>query len=176
MKTIVLGLIFLGFTNLIHSQNDFASITADLNDRYQPKKNKAINQVYASTFEAKISSKRIRKFQNYVANYDVTTADIYVEKRPTNYTITFEEGDNKIDAEYNNKGQIIHCKESFKNVKLPYAMSSDIAKKYPNWAFKNIECRVSYELDLEQQVIYNVVIENGNKKKTLVLNSEDYSL
>lgn len=176
MKTFVIGLFFLGFTNLMHSQNDIASVDVNLNEYVKPIKNNVINSSYLYSFDNKISSARVKKFQNLVANYDIKATAIYSNDEKSNYTVVFEEGENQIKAVYNQDGKIVQCTELFKGIRLPYTISSDIAKKYPGWEFSEISCHISYSQDKNEQVIYKVAIQNGNQKKTLKLNTADYSL
>ena len=176
MKTIVLGLTFLGFTILMHSQNDIASVDVNLNEYIKPIKDVAMNSNYYNAFDTKISSERVRNFQSLVANYDIKQAKVYSPSQITNYTVVFKEGENQIKAEYDQQGNIIQCTELFKDIKLPYAISSDIAKNYPGWKFCSITCEVSYDQESDEQVIYKVAIENGNKKKTLKLNAAIFNL
>ncbi len=175
MKTIVTGLIFLGFTTLMQSQNEIAFVNVNSEAAVKPSKNILINSNYYSSFENKISSERVRKFQKVVANYDLKNASIYSNER-SNYSIVFEEGNNQIKAEYNQEGKIVQCTETFNGIKLPYTIGNDVAKKYPGWEFTDISCHVYYNENTEDEVIYKVAIQNGNKKKTLRLNTADYSL
>lgn len=174
MKTFVLGLTFLGFTILMQSQNDMASVQVDLNDYVKSSKNEAINSTYFYSFDDKISSERIRNFQNVVANYDIKTSSVYTSDDTSNYKVVFTEGANEIIAQFNHNGKIVECKESFKDIKLPYAISSSIAKSYPGWKFIHKTCDISYSKDNAEEVIYKVTIENGNKRKTLKLNAAVY--
>lgn len=174
MKTVVLGLILIGFTNLMHSQNELAYVKVDIQESVKPVKHTAINSSYYTAFNNKVSSQRVRKFQNLVANYDIKNAAIYASDERSSYTILFEEGGNTIEAEYNQEGKIVQCKEQFKGIKLPYTISSDIAKKYPGWGINEVWCHISYSHDSDQEIIYKVAIQNGTKMKTLKLNTADY--
>lgn len=175
MKTSLLGLIFLGFTSLMHAQNEIAFVNVNSEPSVKPSRNILINSNYYSSFENKINSERIRKFQKVVANYDLMNAPIYSNER-SQYSIVFEEGKNQIKAEYNQEGKIVQCTETFSGIRLPYTISNDVAKKYPGWEFKDISCHISYSENIKEEVIYKVAIQNGNKKKTLILNTADYSL
>ncbi|MGJ8592970.1 MAG: hypothetical protein ACSHXF_10500 [Aquaticitalea sp.] len=174
MKTFVVGLIFLGFTNLMNSQNEIASVDVNLNEYAKPVKNTLVNSNYYYSFDSKISSGRIRNFQNLVANYDIKMSSIYSADSQSNYTIVFEEGLNQIKAEYNQDGKIVQCSEVFKNIKLPLNISSDIAKKYPGWEFKEVVCNITYVSGEHQTVMYKVEIQNDTKRKHLKINAEDY--
>ncbi len=181
MKTLVLGLIFLGFTTLMQSQNEIAALDANTinvntNNLKKPLKRATINSSYYFSFDNKIISGRARKFQNIVASYDIKESLIYSSVEKSNYTVVFREGENQIKAEYDQEGKIVQCKELFKGIKLPYTISSDIAKQYPGWKFCEVSCEVLYANENDQQVVYKVAIQNGNKKKTLKLNAQDYKL
>lgn len=172
MKTFVLGLTFLGFTILMHSQNEVASTEVNQNDYVKSLKGETTNPIYYyHAFEDQIISERARKFQNLVANYDIKQNSIYSKSEKSKYNVVFAEGENQIEAQFNQEGVILQCKELFKDIKLPYAMSSDIAKTYPGWKFCEVTCEVLYILDSDPVVVYKVTIQNGNKRKTLRLNA-----
>lgn len=174
--TLVIGLIFLGFTNLMYSQNDLAFVKVNTDAPSKAVSNSMINSNYYNSSDSKISSVRIRKFQKVVALYNVKDSDVYSSNEKSRYSVVFEEGDNQIKAEYDQDGKIIHCTELFKNIKLPYTISSDIAKNHAGWEFKEVVCNITYDIDKNQEVIYKVEIQKGNEKKTLKINAEDYNL
>lgn len=176
MKTFVLGLIFLGFTNLLHAQNDLAYVKVDIEEPVMSSNNYLVNSKYYDAFDNKIASGHVREFQKVVAKYDIKRSDIYSSNSKSNYTVVFEEGENKIQAEYDQDGRIVKCTELFKDIRLPYAISSDISKQYPGWAFDAVECNITYDNNNNQQVIYKVEIQKGNKKKSLKVNTSDYKL
>lgn len=175
MKTILLGLIFLGFTNLLHAQNELAYVKVNIEAPSMPINKVMINSNYFNSFDKKISSKRARKFQKVVAKYDIKNSDVYTSDEKYNYTVVFEEGENQIEAEYNQAGEIVRCFELFKNIRLPYAISSDIAKQYPGWEFKEVICHITYDNEANRQVLYKVDIQNENSRKTVKINANDYT-
>ncbi len=176
MKTIVLGLIFLGFTSLMHAQNEMAYVNVTIDEPTSPVKNLMINSNYYKSLDGKITSNKIREFQKVVARYDIKSADIYTPAYQSNYTVVFEEGENQIKAEYNKDGKIVNCSEFFKNIRLPYSISSDIAKNYPGWEFTEVLCNITYDSENNLEVIYKVEIKNGDTRKSLKLNTADYNL
>jgi ribosomal protein L14E/L6E/L27E len=101
MKTIVLGLIFLGFTNLMTSQNELAYVKVTIDEPANTVKNSMINSNYYKSLDSKISSVKIRKFQKVVADYDIKGSDVYSSTEKFKYTVVFEEGENQITADYN---------------------------------------------------------------------------
>lgn len=175
MKTILLGLIFLGFTNLMHSQNELAYVKVNIEAPVKIFDNAMINSNYFNSFDKKISSKRVRKFQKVVAKYDIKSSDVYTSDEEYSYTVVFEEGENQIEAEYNQAGEIVKCSEFFKNIRLPYQISADIAKQYPGYEFKEVMCKIAYDNEKNQQVLYTVEIQNDTNRRTIKINADDYN-
>ena len=165
MKTYLLGLLFLGLTNLSFAQNDLAAVTVNQTN-YTSTRSAVKNLDYKTSFYNKDMSKHILKFQNVVANYNVKNASVYNENRLGTYTVTFKEGQNKITAVYNNEGEIITCNEVYNDIKIPFNLSSKIVKQNPGWKMDAVTCSISYNQD-QTEIAYQVVLKKGNKSKRL---------
>jgi hypothetical protein len=168
MKTNLFGLFFLGLTSLSFAQNDLAVLnTNDMN--FTNEKSKKIlskNLDYKTTFYNQDIAKHILKFQNIVATYNVKNAAIYDENSSGTYIVIFEEGENKITANYDKDGKIIACNEVYNDIKLPFKYGSEIVKEYPGWEIKAVTCYIKYYQD-KNEISYQVKLKKGNKTKRL---------
>jgi len=168
MKTYVLGILFLGFTNLMIAQNDLAILTPSNTTVYSSSKT-VLNTDYLNTVTHQDISKKIENLQKVVANFDIQMNKIYKSKTHSNYTVDFKEGDNSITAIYNKNGELLSCEENYQAVKLPYFVSSKLSKDYPNWYIKKVQCDIKYTKNKEPKVTYKVAINNGNKTKNIFI-------
>ena len=173
MKTYVLGLIALGLTNLMIAQNDIAHVTNSEAMMYSKSKSAVsvtdLNRDYLSTASHDGVAVVVKKLQKIVANYNIKNADVYQSKRNTTYTVNFKEGDNTVVAIYNKAGKIVSCKEHYQDIRLPYNVSTKIAKEYPGWSFDKINCEIVYAIDKASLTTYEIVIKKARKSKNVTI-------
>ncbi len=174
MKTCILGFLFLGLTNLLHSQNEVAAVSVDLSTYEIPVRSTKIakNDTYANSVNTMVASERIKKFQTLVANYDIKDSNVYIANKPLTYTVVFKEGENTIKALYDRSGTIIRCEETFQNVRLPHAIGVKLSKEHPGWSFHEVMCNVDYDSNALADVKYKVALKKGSKIKTVTLNTQ----
>ncbi|HLV14189.1 MAG TPA: hypothetical protein VKY41_03335 [Xanthomarina sp.] len=168
MKTYVLGFLLIGLTNLMIAQNDLAILTPANRMMYSSNYT-ALNADYLNTVTHQDFSKKIEKLQNLVANYDIKSSEVYQSKGNGSYTVDFKEGDNYITAVYDKKGTLQSCEENYQAIKLPYSISSDLMKEYPQWSIKEVKCNIRYTENKERTIIYKVLINKGNKTKNITI-------
>jgi hypothetical protein len=152
MKTIVLGLLIIGFTTQMYSQTNNTSILK--------------NFEYLEKVKDKSSPVIIKKMENIAAEYDIQKADIFNPKRKGTYDVTFEETNGKIMATYNKKGKLIKTIEVYNNLKLPLQVSKSISKEYPGWAFTENTHEILYNKGKVKK-LYRIQIKNNNSIKEL---------
>ncbi|AOW19780.1 hypothetical protein [Urechidicola croceus] len=167
MKTLVIGFIFLGLTNLTQAQNDlFAHF--ETSEMHKTKVTPIKNATYLASTTIDQPANRIVMLHNKVANYNIKDLAIYTPSTSTTYDVIFKLDKNVvIEATYNHKGDIIYCNESFEAVKLPYSISSRLAKENPGWHFNNTWCTITYSENNPSKTIYKVQLKKGNKRKTI---------
>ena len=174
MKKFLFGLFILGLTNLTFSQQ-LAVLTS--NSDAPVKRSKTVkNSDFISAFTKEDMPSRIQKFQKITANYDVTSKPIFEASDPSTYEVVFKEGSNKIVTVYNQEGNILSSEGEFENIRLPYAISKDLSKKYPGWEFNKIHCSINYSENGTTNITYKVRLKNGSNKKTVKINTTDYSM
>lgn len=169
MKTYLLGLLCLGLTNLMISQNDLALVS--VSDQMSTTNNRTVlNEGYLNNMSDFNGSTIVTKLQSLVANYNIKTANVYNSNRSTTYTVNFEEGNNKLVAVYDKDGQLLSCQENYQEIILPYELSSKLIKDNPGWALNEVYCNIQYNAQTETTVLYKVVLKKGKKTKTVKIN------
>lgn len=169
MKTHVIGLLFIGFTNLLIAQNDLAVLESP-NSIKLSKPSKIIkNSDYLKTMTALDISKKILNLQDLVANYDIKKHQVYNPKSKTTYTVKFKESKNVLSAVYDKNGKLLSSKEQYQDIKLPYSLSSEIIKTNPGWSFKEVYCSIKYIQNAYTNLTYRVILNNGRKTKTILI-------
>lgn len=172
MKTLILGLLFLGFTSLSFAQNDLAMVDYT-NKKVKPTTIEKSNAKYFNMMKGVVASEKIQKLQQLVRSYDIASNAIYTPNSPATYSVNFKEGKNTVTALYDHNGNVIESSESFQDIKLPYAISSQLAKDYPGWEFNKVHCQITYA-NQQTDVIYKVVLKMNRQKKTVRINASDY--
>jgi len=124
MKTCILILVLFAISCPIFSQNDLVinDMVSDNIVRFEKVKNSS------PVFENLSSD--IINFQNLVAQYDITSKQIYTPKERATYTVDFKDGNNKITNVYNHEGDVIRNKQKFENVELPEAIIEEVLGTY----------------------------------------------
>jgi hypothetical protein len=168
MKKFLLGLCILGLTNLISAQNDLAMATANDND-ITIKTSKIKNESYlmSNTNETKQLAVRIKKLQKIAAAYDISKESIYSKKKSITYDVVFEANENYIKAVYDHNGVIISSEEYYEDVRIPYVLTSQLAKDYPGWSFDKSNCKIFYSKERASKFTYKIVLKKGNKSKLI---------
>ena len=160
MKKLIIGLLAFGLT----TQFMFSQIT-ELSEVVV-----SVNYKYLNAIDNKETAVPVKMLQEKVALYDVKTSELFSDEYDT-YTVSFFIPDGKIVAAYDKDGKIIRTIEKFKNVKLPYNVSSSIVKRFPNWKMVKDVYKVNYHdnqgLTKNQ---YKVNLENGDKTMTVKIN------
>jgi hypothetical protein len=166
MKTIVLGLLFLGLTNLTFSQNEIAYVV-NSEIEFEASKTDHINSSFINSFAFADISQRILSLQKVSADYDIKTDPVYTPNKPTTYTVVVKEAKNKIENLISHSGEILSSNQTFTAIRLPYAISSKIVKEYPGWSIYDIACTISYTKGEAVIIVYKVKLKNGRHNKTL---------
>lgn len=172
MKTCLLGLLFLGLTNLSFTQNDIAMETTALPDKdYTPRAVTIQNEDYLNLelITAQPLAVGIKKLQTMAANFDVTSEPVYSKNQSITYTVNFKSSENYITAIYDANSIIISSKEYYEDVRIPLKISQQLAKDYPGWAFLHSSCKVNYDQSHGASMTYEISIEKENKSKSITL-------
>lgn len=168
MKKCILGLCFLGLTNLICAQDEFAMNTSNYSDfttkTLNVKNEKYLNYSYSDVQQL---AARIKTLQKIAADYDITEARVYSKRKTVTYDVVFKTNKNFIKAIYDYKGTIISSEEYYEDVRIPYAIASELAKTYSNWSFGKSSCNILYSVEGDTSFVYNIELIKGDLTKMI---------
>jgi hypothetical protein len=111
----------------------------------------------------------VKRLQREVAAFDLKTSDFYEDEYDT-YFISFYIPEGEILAAYDKDGNLLRTAEKYKNVKLPPAVASTVAQKYPGWGIAKDVYLVSYYESRGINKVYKLILENGNKRMRIKTN------
>lgn len=170
MKTLFISFLLIGVAQFSNSQTDLA-YTATTN---MDLKNNTIKTTAApelrNSITANFLDKNSRRLEQQVLQYDIKNATVYAPYLKTTYSVSFTEGNNRIDAIYDADGTLIQSEGAFENVSVPYVIGYQLAKKYPGWEFHKSWCTSSYSLDNDAEIIYKIQLKKGHKTKIVKVN------
>ena len=157
MKKILLGLLVLGLTTQFYAQV--------LDDQLLPEVEvRAMNYKYLNSVDNQSEpSLDIRKLEQKVANYDLQSADFYIEDFDL-YKVTFYIPDGIIVAAYDKEGVILYTIERFKDTNLPRPVMKSVSKKFPGWTISKDVYKLSYTKEYGAKKTYKITLDNGVKK------------
>ena len=167
MKKIVFGLLFLGLTSLVYSQNDVQK-----NIILEPVTIKPLNLSYLKEVQREDTPEFAINLQNEAARYDITESPIF-DKEFEAYEVIFrsknDESSGLITATYDSKGKIMSSIERYKNVLLPRTVRDVINEKYPGWIIYKDIYLVTYRDDKKSKQVFKVQLRKDGEKKNLKL-------
>ncbi|MDX1471905.1 MAG: hypothetical protein R3213_10445, partial [Flavobacteriaceae bacterium] len=131
------------------------------------------NSDYYRGMEDLLLSKKSKKLLEKVTNYQIKSSDIS-DSNMNLYEVEFKEGKNSMRVTYSRYGEILKSAGTFQDVRLPYKISSGLAKDYPGWEFKNTWCYHSYDIEGNNTITYKVLLQKGNETKKVKINPQDY--
>ncbi|WP_400079201.1 nicotinate-nucleotide adenylyltransferase [Winogradskyella sp. R77965] len=132
----------------------------------------AVNYKYLNAVDSEENAISVQELEEKVAMFDIKSSEFYNDEYDT-YNISFYIPDGKILAAYDKNGKLIRTIEKFKNVKLPSAVSSAIAKRFPNWTIVSDVYQVVFHKSndvVKKQ--YKVRLKNGDKKMKVKLDEK----
>tara|TARA_R110001583_G_scaffold57921_4_gene173063 strand:+ start:418 stop:882 length:465 start_codon:yes stop_codon:yes gene_type:complete len=128
------------------------------------------NAAYLLNVTISDNAEIVTTLEKIVADYNIKKIAVYNVDSNNTYDVVFEDATYKIKATYTKTGEVIKTFEEFNNIKLPLQLSTEILRKYPNWAFSSNKQTVTYEKDKGAIKIYTVEIQNNTTIKSLKFN------
>jgi len=169
MKTFLIGLIFLGFTSLGHSQvNGETKVKEEALDVITVTR---LNLSYLKKVQDENTPKRVKALENRAARYDITESPVF-DRKFESYEVLFEQTKGRIVATFDQEGKIINSLERFDDVLLPPEVRNTIFKEYPGWSIHKDMYLVSYYHDKDVKKTYKVQIRKEKQKKNLKIDSQ----
>lgn len=166
MKKLLTGILVLGFVSTLIAQDK--PVQADLSAMNQPiELLKSNNSKYLKHVNHEDAPKIAVKLQHMVATYDIKQNELYNPNRTKSYEVVFEESNNRIVATYDNDGKLINTVEEFNNMRLPYKLTKEISKQYPQWQFLDNKQVVEYTSENGAFQTYSIKIKKDGVVKEL---------
>ncbi|WP_299390638.1 hypothetical protein [uncultured Gelidibacter sp.] len=168
MKTILIGLAFISFSNFVHSQTPETSTNRVKLDEViiSPIKNvsyyKAVYDPYAA--------KGVKDLETIVAKHDVSASDVYGNY--DSYMFIFKNSVGKIVTMYDKDGELLTSIEKFKDIQLPEKVRLALLSKYPGWGLNSTVFRVKYAHNKDVEKAYYLQIQKGTDKLNVKVNCD----
>lgn len=167
MKTLVFGLLVLGFTSLGLSQdhNDGISVV-QLEDVMVS----ALNTNYLTTVQDESTPGTIKQIQLAAANFDIKSNPRYDRNAEKPLEVIFKSNKGKIVAFYDTHGKIVSSRENFKNVLLPLTLREKLIVDYSGWEMKSNKYLCTYVDDKQLKRKFKIGLTDGKHSKKLRMN------
>jgi len=123
----------------------------------------ATNYKYLKSVGGKEVAQPVQMLQRQAAAYDVKKSEYYEDDYDA-YFVSFIIPEGQILAAYDRNGKLIRTAEKYDNIKLPSAVTSAVANRFPNWRISKDVYQVTYYEDKGAQKKYKLLLENGNKR------------
>lgn len=156
--TIVAVLFTLGYTIPVFAQETLPEVTVV-----------ATNYKYLKSVGGKEVAQPVQVLQRTAAAYDVKKSEYY-EDEYDSYFISFYIPQGQVLAAYDKNGKLIRTAEKYENVKLPSAVTSAVAGRFPNWKITKDVYQVTYYEEKGADKKYKLLLENGNKRMKVKIN------
>jgi len=164
MKTLIFGLLVIGFTSLGFSQDKNEGISVIQLDDVEIS---SLNYHYLRTVQDESTPNAVKQIQLVAANYDITSNPRYDKKAIKPFEVVFRSKKGKIIAYYDNKGEILSSDENFKNVLLPLVIRKKLIVENIGWEMKSNQYLCSYYDDKVVTKMLKIGLTDGKHTKKL---------
>ncbi|ARV06943.1 nicotinate-nucleotide adenylyltransferase [Polaribacter sp. SA4-10] len=131
----------------------------------------ARNYKYLDKIDSQKAAIPVKLLQRSVATYDVRKSDFYDDDYDY-YTVSFFIPKGKIVAVYDKDSNIINTIEKYNNIRLPIAVATAVAERFPKWRVSKDVYLLSYRDDREAKKVYKLTLENGNERLKVKMDAE----
>lgn len=92
-------------------------------------------------------------------------------KRHQSYQVSFRSRKGEMNAEFDNKGNLLSTYLKFSNVLVPYELKHQLYRDYKGWAMIKNQHIAKGRNGKVKSDFYRITMKNGNKKKNLKIDS-----
>lgn len=160
MRTLLLGLFFIGLTGLCYAQIEQKDTLAEV-EVY------ATNYDYLKSVKSKDIMPIINQLERKVANFDVKSLNLNPDQYEK-YNVMFFIPTGEISALYDNGSNIISTIEKFTDVNLPMSVVKSVKRQYPDWSIKGDMYVVRYHHNKGVKKRYKIFLQNADKRRKIV--------
>ena len=165
MKKLLIGMLFLGLTNLAFAQtsSNEGSILELEGVTIMP-----ANMGYLSIVSSAVKSTKVASLQRAAASHDITKTSIYNRKERF-YEFTFKQQDGYLLATYDRHGKILKSYERYKNIPFPVPVRQSLYKAFPGWFTETNQYIVSFASGQgAKKIIKLKMVKDGKTKRVTV--------
>lgn len=131
----------------------------------------ARNYKYLKAADTKAAPTPVNLLERKAAAFDVKNSEYYEDEYDT-YNIVFYLPEGYVLGVYDQDGKLLRTAERYKNISLPNAVRSAVASRYPNWTISRDTYLVKYEDATGANMVYKLLLENGNKRLRVKTNDK----
>lgn len=157
---LMLAAFVFGFGMQLFAQDTLPEITV-----------KAVRYKYLNSVDQKELGQPVKMLQRYAAEYNVKTADFYEDDYST-YFVSFFIPVGEILAAYDGDGKLLRTAEKYHNVAVPEVIKSAVAEKFPKWTIASDVYLVNYYDEKGATKVYQLTLQNGDKRNKVKLNEK----
>jgi hypothetical protein len=155
-------------------QNDLALVNFNNNTPMEIKahENSKETNPYTKNSSTPLDSKIVNTLKAEILKFNIKESNLYENSEKATYRVVFKKKQGKAIVTYNENGTILSCKETYKNIKIPYKLRAKLAKEFPQWYFERNSYSVHYINSKIAKELYTIQIKKDHLKKTLKYNGE----
>lgn len=169
MKKLLIGIFFLGLTNLAFAQASSEERGAlELEGITVMPANMGY---YTNVVNGGIKAMKVVELQKTVASFDITKSSIYDDKKRL-YHLEFNHKDGNILTTFNRNGRIMKSFERYKNIPFPLTVRNSIYKAYPGWFAEANTYIVSYNSGEDSKKVLKVKLAREGRTKRIKVNTQ----
>ena len=167
MKTLIFGLLVLGFTSLGLSQDKNDGVSVVQLDELTVS---IMNTNYLRTVQDESTPGTIKQIQLAAANFDIKSNPRYDKNAEKPLEVVFESNKGEIVAFYDKNGKIVSSRENFKNIPLPLTLRERFIVDNSGWEMNSNQYLCSYANNKRVKRILKVGLTDGVHFKKLKFN------
>jgi hypothetical protein len=164
MRTLVITLLLVSFTNTTYCQKSMATDLEKENIKSTelPDINNAYSDIYLPDEHPDAA---IRELEQKFKNHSIPKKD----KEGSLNTLTMQIERGIIVADYDTNHKLIGVNETYKKVKLPNTIVAAVQKEFPGWLITDSTYFYSQKNGVVTKKQYKLKIENQNDKRNIVV-------
>ena len=164
MKSLVIGIMLLGATNLGYSQN---SNDCSKNAIALPEVEVSpVDQDYFDKVVGGAVSTKVYELERKASIYNIKKHPYFDDNDNKMYHVRFNKEKSEILATYDNDGKIVYAHETYEDLVLPLAVRNSVYKEHPDWKVKGTAYVVFYNGEVADKT-YRVQLKKEKLKKNL---------
>ncbi len=169
MKKLLIGIFFLGLTNLAFAQvSSEEGRTLELEGITVMPPNMGY---FTNVVNGGVKAIKVVELQKIVASFDIAKSSIY-DAKVRLYDFKFKHKDGNVSATFNRDGRIVKSYERYKDIAFPVTVRNSIYKAFPGWSTEANTYIVSYASGHNSKKVLKVKLAKEGKTKHIKVNTQ----